>query len=105
MLGSFHTKKEFFDTSVDIARASAEVGLKVKYILTSEKVDPAVLKNNDRVNDETEKIIGLIWDIKHDTVQAQVNLNVFRKIRGKSSGPKLCHTDLESLKPTRRIPV
>ena len=82
LLASFKSGQEYFDIGSDIANAASRVGLKVKYMLTSSKVDPNVLVKNGRMGDNLENIIGLVWDLNEDTAAPNINLNVFGKKRG-----------------------
>ena len=102
LLSSFKTDREYIAVSANISQESGQVGLNVKYVLTSKKNDPEILKKYARLDDPIENVIGLLWNLKTDVIKANINLNVFGRVNGKSVGPKLSETELSSLKTLRR---
>ena len=77
-----------------------------KYIITSQKYDPEVLKHPKRGSTKIERPLGLLWNVVDDIITALPKYNLFGSSRGKPLGPDLIEMDDElimKLKITRLL--
>ena len=73
---SFKTIEEFQEVKEDMERAFQEYSMEIKYLVTSQKHDPAVLEHPKRGNARIERTLGILWDVVEDTIVALPKYNL-----------------------------
>ena len=69
--------------------------MELKYLVTSQKYDPAVLEHSKRGNVRIERTLGILWDVVEDTILALPKYNLQRTLRGKPLGPDIIEMEDE----------
>ena len=67
---SFKSIDEFQEVKKDMEQAFHAYSMDLKYLITSQKHDPAVLKHPKRGNTRIERTLGVLWDVVEDTIIA-----------------------------------
>ena len=103
---SFQSVDEFQEVKKDMEQAFHAYSMDLKYLITSQKHDPEVLKHPKRGNTRIERTLGVLWDVVDDTIIALPKYNLYGTSRGKPLGPDLIEMDDElimKLKITRLL--
>ena len=103
---SFQSVNEFEKVKQDMEQAFSSYSMDLKYLITSQKYDPEVLKHPKRGSTKIERTLGLLWNVVDDTITALPKYNIFGTSRGKPLGPDLIEMDDElimKLKITRLL--
>ena len=102
---SVPTIEEYFNIKADLTKAFRLYNMNLKYIISTQEIDPDGFENNDRGKEEIERLLGIDWSVVSDTVSAMPSFSLFERNRGKLTGPLLIDmTDQEILdQPISRI--
>ena len=64
---SFKSIDEFQEVKKDLEQAFNTYSMDLKYLITSQKHDPTVLKHPKRGNARIERTLGVLWDVVEDS--------------------------------------
>ena len=92
---SFKTVEEFQEVKKDMEKAFQEYSMELKYLVTSQKYDPAVLEHPKRGNVRIERTLGILWDVVEDTILALPKYNLHGTLHGKPLVPDLIEMEDE----------
>merc|ERR1712215_190401 len=92
---SFKTVQEFQEVKKDMENAFQEYSMEFKYLVSSQKHDPAVLEHPKRGNVRIEHTLDILWDIVEDTILALPKYNLHGTLHGKPLGPDLIEMEDE----------
>ena len=88
-LTSTKSIEEYHAISRDIEQAHERYSMPLKFTMTSQLTDKNILKKLEREDDPIELLLGVEWDLRTNKVRPHLYLSIHKKIRGKSTGPKL----------------
>ena len=86
---STETREEYLEIKEDLNKSFNMYSMDLKYVITSMEHDPKVLEDKGRGDDPIERLLGLNWDLRSDTILAKPRYNLFGTARGALLGPNL----------------
>ena len=94
---STETLQEYVEIKEDLEASFSKYSMDLKYVITSLEHDPSVLDNQSRGPQVEERLLGLNWDLRTDTVSAKPRYNLFGTARGAILGPNLEDMEIKEI--------
>ena len=97
IIHSTETFEEHLQIKKDLEKSFSKYSMDLKYVITSQDYDPNVLENQARGSQVEERLLGLNWDLRSDTILAKPRYNLFGTARGAILGPNLEDMDIQEI--------
>ena len=97
IMHSTETIQEYEAIKEDLEASFSKYSMDLKYTITSLEYDPSVLDNQSRGPQVEERLLGLNWDLRTDTVSAKPRYNLFGTARGAILGPNLEDMEIKEI--------